>query len=107
MLIAATVPHQFEKRYIINLKEDGSAYVTLIQSTAKFHNRLKLIFNEDKDELSPEQNRECNEYFASNYLKSLTKHKISLNEFEQVSITLRDYIDEISLLLAQINRESE
>ncbi|ELS00636.1 hypothetical protein Xen7305DRAFT_00003370 [Xenococcus sp. PCC 7305] len=93
---------------IVELKKGGSAYVILIQSTAQFHNRLKLIFNDDQNELSIEQNKECDEYFAFNSSPSyLSNQAISLNELDRASKALDNYINEISPLLAQINKKSK
>ena len=112
-----------EIQAITNLKKEGSAYVTALESTGKFHNRLKFIFNNGQDELSTEQEIECDKYLNPDIKEarypndkketynssssSVLHHKISFYELKQVNVALEEYINEVTPLLAQINKKSE
>ena len=112
-----------EIRDVIDLKTEGANYVSTIRSTAKFHNRLKLIFNNGEDKLSAEQQIECNKYFepANNKTHSLNDQeeekysvpssfldqKISSYELNQVNIAVKDYIKEVTPLLSRVKEKSK
>jgi hypothetical protein len=92
-------------------KNAASAYVNAIRETAATHAKLKRIFNDDKDELSPEQTARCERYFSSDApnvsLKTMTddpiESEISPSELTQIRTVIDDYINRVQPLLDGIN----
>ena len=98
---------------IIDKKNIGATYVTLVQTTAAAHADLKRIFNDGEDEISPELSTRCNEYFneeASNAETSRTlerdfmNQQISQSELKQVREVAEAYIEQVKLLIEDANK---
>ena len=96
---------------VIKRKNQGAAYVTAIRSTADFHNKLKQIFNNNQDGLSPELVRNCNQYRSDNENLNVQNNdvtedswdlQISASELKQIQNVSKEYIAQITPLLAQI-----
>ncbi len=90
-------------------------YVTFIRETALAHSSLKRIFNDGKDELSPEFTKRCNEYFAKNDSKLSPKtsrtdfinQEISQSELKQAEIVAKTYMVKVAFLLKSIEQQSK
>jgi len=101
---------------VIERKNTASAYVTLIQETATAHADLKHIFNNGKDELSPELTTKCNQYFAKDSgskvsMKTLEtdflNQEISQSELEQVRKVAIAYTNKVIPLLERLKQKSQ
>lgn len=102
---------------VVIKKNEGAAYVTAIQTTAEFHTKLKRIFNNDKDQPSRQQQSKCQKFFKQNNSSRTASDKIrptallsqdlSPSELAQVRKVAKEYISEVSPLLAAINQKSE
>ncbi len=99
---------------VIERKNEGSAYVAAIQSTADFHSKLKRIFNDDQEELSPEQIQQCNQYRSENESLKVQNtfeendfwnQEITSSELKQVQKATKEYIAQVTPLLAEIQEE--
>ncbi|MBN3879182.1 MULTISPECIES: hypothetical protein [unclassified Nostoc] len=106
---------QDEISKVISKKNTGAAYVTLIQTTAAAHADLKRIFNDGKDNLSPELTAKCNKYFARNSSNIITmktpgtdslNQEISQSELEQIRKVAKAYNSKVMPLLAHIKQQS-
>jgi hypothetical protein len=101
---------------VIDRKNTAEAYVTLIRETATAHADLKHIFNDGKDELSPELAAKCNKYFAKDNssktsMKPLEadfpKQEITQSELERVREVAKAYTDKVTPLLERIKQKAE
>ncbi|MBN3869042.1 hypothetical protein [Nostoc sp. JL33] len=96
---------------VISKKKDGAAYVTTIRKTAEFHAKLKLIFNNNKEQLSPQQKSECGKYFAKEtesinaQTSAFLNQKINPSELAQVRKVTKEYISQVSPLLAKFDEK--
>lgn len=93
---------------VIDKKNTGSAYVTLIQATATAHADLKRIFNNGKNNLSPELTAKCKEY-TNRKINDVTflKQEISQSELVQVKEVAKAYAKKITPILASIKGQSK
>ncbi len=100
---------------VIDKKNVGATYATLIRATAAAHADLKRIFSNGKDELSPELTAKCNEYFAKNSSNRISmknpetdslNQEISQSELKQVRKVAKAYISKVMPLMARIKQQS-
>jgi hypothetical protein len=96
---------------VIERKKDGSDYVEAIRTTAEFHGKLKLIFNNNREELSSAQIKKCNEYRSNsasarventNQEDNSWNQKITASELNQAQKVAKEYINKITPLLKEI-----
>jgi hypothetical protein len=97
---------------VADRKNTASAYINVIQETAATHAALKRIFNNGKDEISPEQTAKCNRYFAQGETKANMKtvetgfpQEMSQSELEQARRVVEAYIERVTPLLESIDSE--
>lgn len=98
---------------VTDRKNTASTYINLIQETAATHAALKRIFNNGKDEISPEQTAKCNQYFAQSETKTNMKtvetdfpnQEISQSELEQARKEVDAYIERVTPLLESLDSE--
>lgn len=91
-------------------KEDGAAYVSLINSTASFHGKLKRIFNDNKSEIPLKLEKKCEEYRTSNEELVVYENLEEKRKFETITIpemakayyAMNEYITEIKPLISEI-----
>jgi len=90
---------------IIERKNKGLDYISVIRATANFHGELKQVFNDGQASLSPEQSRQCEEYHTENIAlsstsadetESLWDQEISLSELEQIKMIVKEYVNEVT-----------
>jgi outer membrane murein-binding lipoprotein Lpp len=93
---------------VVDRKRAASNYVMLIRETATAHADLKRIFNNGKDEVSPEMTAKCNKYFGKASegkadMKELEREfpnrELSPSELAQVKQVGVTYIEKVSSLL--------
>ncbi|MBW4515041.1 MAG: hypothetical protein KME11_07440 [Timaviella obliquedivisa GSE-PSE-MK23-08B] len=96
---------------VTDRKNTASTYINLIQATAATHANLKRIFNDGKDEISPEQTAKCNRYFAQDETKTNMKavetdfpnQEMSQFELEQARKEVDAYIERVTPLLESLD----
>jgi hypothetical protein len=100
---------------VVDKKNIGATYVSLIQATAAAHADLKRIFNDGNDGLSTELTAKCNRYFAKNNNSRVSiktsdtdflDQEISQSELEQIRKVAKAYTSKVTLLLARAKQHS-
>jgi len=85
--------------------------VAAIHSTADFHSKLKRIFNKDREELSSEQLKICNDFRSNNETLDVQNinqenetwnKEITVSELKEVKKVAKGYIDKVTPLLNEI-----
>jgi hypothetical protein len=98
---------------IVEKKNMGGSYVTLIQATATAHSDLKNIFNKGSNELSPKLQVQCKEYFnkkqnrvaVNNPMENnFLNQEISKSELEKIRKISREYTIKVKPILSKFNQ---